>query len=109
MTDFEKWTSEFEDLSFEDSAKKIRDKILESPELDKDSRNVFTDAFEYTLDLVSKNKPLDVNLLRIHLIEIKGHKEEVFRIENFTRLIFMLALCGFQFDFQKINPEQKEK
>lgn len=97
MTQFEKWKSEFENLSFEEYAKKIRDKILESPQLEPEAKEIFKDAFEYMLELTEAKKPLDTNLLKIRLVDIKGHKN--FDMIGFTQVLMLLSLCGFQFDF----------
>lgn len=95
---YENWIKGFEGLSFEDSAKRYRDKIIESPELDKKSKKYFTDAFEYILDLQKKNKPLDVKQMKIHMCDIKGY--EALTLEEFTRTLLLLGLCGFEFNLE---------
>lgn len=96
---FEEWQAGFEGLSFEDSAKRYRDKILESPELDKKSRDYFSDAFEYVMDLHKRNKPLDPKLMKIHMCDVKNY--EALTLNDFTRTLMLLNLCGFSFDTEK--------
>ena len=42
-------------------------------------------------------KPLDTNLMRIHMTEIKNYK--ALTLQDFTKVLLMLSLCGYQFDF----------
>lgn len=92
---FEQWKAGFEGLSFMDTARRFRDKILESPELDKISRDYFTDAFGYVTSLVESGRKLDTNLMRIHMMEIKGHSS--MSLQDFSRVLMLLSLCGFCF------------
>ena len=63
---YQEWKDQFDGLSFEESAIKIKDKILESNELDKTQRDFFQDTFDYVMGLYHQGKPLDTNLLRIN-------------------------------------------
>lgn len=94
---YEEWISGFEGLSFEEYAVRVKNKILESPELDKKSKAYFTDAFNYVMGLHKANKPLDTNLMRIHMTEVKNYT--MLTLNDFTKVLLMLSLCGFQFDF----------
>ena len=95
----EEWISGFDGLTFEESAIRVKNKILESTELDQKSKSYFTDAFNYVMNLHQSNKPLDVNLMRIHMTEVKNYTMLTF--DDFTKVLLMLGLCGFQFDFCK--------
>lgn len=97
----EEWKSGFEGITFEQQAIKIRDKILQSPELDATSKKYFKDTFEYVFSLYREGKPLDTDLLRIHMTSIKNYK--ALTLQDFTKVLLMLSLCGFQFDFNKSN------
>ena len=95
----EQWKASFEGLTFEQQAEKIRDKILESDELDAKQREFFKDTFAYVMNLYSQGKPLDSNLLRIHYgitQNIEGYPQ---KIEQFIRTLMLLSLCGFEFSF----------
>lgn len=94
---FEEWKAGFEGLTFEQTATRMRDKILESPELDSDSRKYFTDLFDYVMKQHLAGRPLDTNLMKIHMTEIKNHGD--IKLEQFGRALLLLSLCGFQFDF----------
>lgn len=91
----DEWTAGFEGLSFEESANRIKDKILESPEFDDKSRNYFTDAFNYVMSVYKSGKPLDTELMRIHMVDIKQHTG--MSLQDFTRVLMLLSLCGFKF------------
>ena len=97
----EEWKAGFEGLSFEQQAMRIRDKILQSPELDAVSKKYFRDTFEYVFSLYQQGRPLDTDLLRIHMTSIKSYK--ALTLQDFTKVMLMLSLCGFQFDFKKEN------
>ena len=93
----EEWKAGFENLTFDEQAKRIRDKLLESDELDTKSKQYFSDAFDYVSSLNRDGKPLDTNLMRIHMTEIKNYK--ALTLQDFTKVLLMLSLCGYQFDF----------
>ena len=99
---FEEWKAGFDGLTFEEYAKRFRDKILESPEIDAQSRSYFMDAFNYVLSVQQSGKNLDTNLMKIHMKDIKGHKGMT--LQDFTRCLMLLSLCGFQFD--NVNQNQ---
>lgn len=94
---YDEWKAGFEGLDFEHSAIRFRDKILESPELDAKSRKYFKDCFNYVMEQYKANKPLLTSLLKIHLVDIKGYKQ--LTVEEFSRMLALLSLCGFAFDF----------
>ena len=91
----QQWKDEFEGLSFEESAVKIKNKILESDELDKTQRDFFQDTFDYVMGLYHQKKPLDTNLLRIHYGITQGTSGYPQKIQQFIRTIMLLSLCGF--------------
>lgn len=93
--EYQDWLDGFDKLDFEGRARRFKDKILESDELDDSSRSYFSDAFEYVVSLYKSGKPLDTNLLKIHMTEIKNHKDTT--IEGFARTMILLSLCGFDF------------
>lgn len=94
---YEEWKAGFDGLSFEESAIRLKDKLLESPEFDKTSRKYFQDAFNYVLEQYRLKKPLSTALLKIHLVDIKGYKQ--LTIEELSRILVLLSLCGFEFKF----------
>lgn len=94
---FEEWKAGFEGLSFEESAVRIKDKILESPELDSKSKQYFDDCFNYVLQQYKLKKPLSTALLKIHLVDIKGYKS--LRVEELSKILVLLSMCGFKFNF----------
>ena len=93
----EQWKESLQGLPFEEQAIRIRDKILESDELDPQQREFFKDTFQYVMELYRNGKPLDTNLLRIHYGITQGTKEYPQKIQQFIRMMMLLSLCGFNF------------
>ena len=96
--EYEEWKKKLESLPFLEQANMLKNKILESDELSPNDRAYFQDCFDYVCSLFKKNKPLDCNLLKIHM-GLKGHDKEPQKIEQFIRTLMLLSLCGFQFDY----------
>ena len=95
--EYQEWVAALDKLPFLERAKRMKDKIVESDELSADDKKFFTDCFLYVCDLYKKNKPLDSNLLRIHL-GIKGYDQrQPQKMEQFIRTLMLLGLCGFEF------------
>ena len=99
----EDWKDSLENLSFEERANKIKDKILESEELGKEQRDFFNDTFSYVMNLYHHNKPLDTNLLRIHYGITQGTSGYPQKIQQFIRTLMLLSLCGFEFSMMADN------
>ena len=74
---------------------KIRDKVLESPELDKQSKAIFKDTYDYIAKIIEQNKPFEINLLRIYLEEICGYDLKKYSI--ITTLI-LCNMCGLSIE-----------
>ena len=72
----------------------IKERILQSDELTSEDKKIFTDVFEYCEKLVSQHKPLETNLLKIYLEDIKGY--DIDKI-NVVRILILVTLCGFKF------------
>lgn len=100
---YDEWLAGFEGLDFERTAERIRDKLLESPEFDSKSQKFFKDAFAYVMNLHKQNKPLNTNLMRIHMVDIKGYKG--LTVEEFGRTLLLLSMCGFSFGFEGKNEK----
>lgn len=99
----DEWKASFEGLSFTQQAEKIRDKILESNELSASQREFFKDTFNYVMNLYSKGKPLDTELLRIHYGITQKTEGYPQKIEQFIRTLMLLSLCGFEFAYDGHN------
>jgi hypothetical protein len=98
MEDIDKWKESLKNMSFEDYAITIKNKILED-NLNTESKQYFCDCFDYVFNCYKKNKPLELNLIKIYLEDIKGYKN--IKMEEFIRTLLLLNLCGFSFDFKK--------
>lgn len=74
--------------------KEIYDYILKSNQLDDNSKNLFADTVSYIEKLISQNKQFDLELYKIYITQIKGY--ELPTLEQFTRIIMLLNLCGYE-------------
>ena len=97
-TEFEEWKKELQTLNFEEYAVYMKDKILQD-NIDDLSKNYFQDCFDYVLKLYKSGKPLELNLLKIYLEQIKNYKN--IKMDDFIRTIILLGFCGFNFKFDK--------
>ena len=96
--EFEKWKNDLQNLTFEEYAIYMKNKILQD-NIDELSKNYFQDCFDYVLKLYKSNKPLELNLLKIYLEQIKNYKN--IKMDDFIRTIILLGFCGFNFQFNK--------
>ena len=92
MQNSEEWQNYLDTLSFDDRCIEIKNKILLGLE-DNQSKQFFIDSFDYVYNLYKQNKPLEANLFRIYLEDIKGYKN--IKLEEFIRIIVLLSYCGF--------------
>lgn len=95
---FEEWSKSLESMDFDHYSLAIKEKIMES-DLDDYSKQAFEACFEYVTKLYKAGKPLDVNLLKIHLEEVKGFKN--IKMDEFINLMLLLSYCGFSINFMK--------
>ena len=102
MKDFQNWSKEIQQMDFDGYSKAIRDIIIEKGDIDQKSKQYFYDCYDYVFKLYKQNKPLETNLLYIYLTKIKGYK--TLNIQEFTIVILLLSLCGFQ--IEKMGEEK---
>lgn len=95
---FEEWSKSLESMDFDHYSVEIRNKILDS-NMDDQSKQIFSDCFDYMTKLYKSNKPLDVNLLKIYLEQVKGYKNVT--MKTFINIMILLNYCGFDIDFVK--------
>lgn len=50
----------------------IYNRIMNHSDIDKESLKLFEIAYEYCLKLIKQHKPLEHNLLKIYLRDVKG-------------------------------------
>ena len=90
--DFEEWQQRLYKMDFDTFVFEMKDKVLNS-NMDKESKQQFSDCFDYVYKLYKNNKPLEPNLLKIYLEQIKGYKN--ISVEGFIRILVLLDFCGF--------------
>ena len=99
--DLKKKKNNLQKLNFEDYANEMKEKILSDKTINDLSQQYFKDCFEYVMKLYKSNKPLDINLLKIYLEQVKNYKN--IKFDEFVRIIILLGFCGFSFNFDKNN------
>ena len=72
-------------------------KIRDAKTLAEAQREFFKDTFNYVMNLYSKGKPLDTELLRIHYGITQKTEGYPQKIEQFIRTLMLLSLCGFEY------------
>lgn len=92
ITNTDEWINHLETLQFDEYSKEIASKILEGIP-DEYSKQFFIDSYEYVYNCYKQNKPLEANLFKIYLEDIKGYKN--IKLEEFLRMTFLLSYCGF--------------
>lgn len=92
--EYEKWINKLNNMSDMEVSYEIYQKLLNSKEIDDESRKLFSMAYEYCIKLINQEKNLEPNLLKIYLKDIKG--QDISQI-NLVNLFTMLALCGIKF------------
>lgn len=93
---FLKWKDELLNTGLTDAeiSLKIREKILESGGLDsRHDKEFFVDVYDYVKKLIDQHKPLEINLLRIYLEEIKGYD---LTESSIIGALMLCAACGLQ-------------
>lgn len=92
--EFEQWANRLEHMSDKEISNEIYQRIIQSSEIDEESRKLFSMAYEYCMKLINQGKDLEPNLLKIYLQDIKG--QDINQI-NLINLFTMLAMCGINF------------
>lgn len=98
--DIEKWIESLKSLSFEDRATAIKDQVVKHWQYDYKSKRFFEDCFNYFMKQYKINKPVEMDLLKIYLVNLCGWKEEDLTIEGFLRTLVILELCGFETEYK---------
>lgn len=92
--EYEKWADKLSNMSDREASYEIYQQILKNGNLDKESAELLTLSYNYCLKLIDQGKPLEPNLLKIYLKDIKG--KDIAQI-NVINLFALLALCGINF------------
>lgn len=95
---FEKWANKLETMSDGEISYEIYQRILTNGNLDNESRELFSIAYDYCIKLIHQGKNLEPNLLKIYLQDIKG--KDISQI-NIINIFALLGICGI--NFTKLN------
>jgi len=91
---FNAWADKLETMTDEEICYEIHDRIMNNSDIDKESLELFDLSFHYCMKLISQNKPLESNLLKIYLQDV--HHKDVNQINIFI-LFALLGTCGITF------------
>lgn len=83
--------SKMDDMSV---SRELYDRVVNHSDIDKESIELFKIAYDYAIKLINQGKPLEVNLLKIYLQDIKG--KDINQI-NMINLVALLGICGIEF------------
>lgn len=97
--EFEEWKQNLQKLNFDEYVMQMKERILSDKTIDELSQRYFNDCFDYVYKLYKSNKPLELNLLKIYLEQVKDYKN--IKMDEFIRTIILLSFCGFSFVFNK--------
>lgn len=90
---FDDWADSMAGLSDQEISHKIRDKILESPEMDEKSKQLFKDTYEFIEKNANKDKEFKMDLLQTYLKDVKGYNlGEIDILQTLT----LISFCGLQ-------------
>lgn len=93
--EFNQWADELEHMSDLEVSRSIYDRIINYSDLSNDDKRLLADSYEYAMKLINNNKPLEANLLKIYLHDVKGY--DIYKI-NIVNVVVLLALCGIIFE-----------
>lgn len=93
--EFNRWADSLEKMSDIEVSHAIYDRILTNSDLSSEDKKLLKDSYEYASKLISQNKPLEANLLKIYLSEVKGY--DIYKV-NIVNVIVLLAFCGIIFE-----------
>ena len=93
--EFEQWADKLEKMSDYEVSREIYNRIMNHSDIDKESLELFSLAYEYCLKLISQGKNLEPNLLKIYLQDIKGKNINQIKLTN---LFILLGICGINFE-----------
>lgn len=95
--EFNQWADKLSHMSDREASREIYNRIMSHSDINKDALDVFSDAYEYCIKLIDQGKPLETNLLKIYLEEVKGR--DINKI-NVVNLFTLLGICGINFNKQ---------
>ena len=95
---YNQWINSLSNMNFDQYCIAIKNKILESNQVDTNFKQQFNDCFDYVYKLYKNNKTFEPNLIKIYLEDIKGYKN-IKMTELFTIMI-LLSYCGFSFNIK---------
>lgn len=99
-SEYNAWLNNLSKMDDMSVSRELYNRIVYHSNIDKESIELFKLAYEYAVKLINQGKPLEPNLLRIYLRDIKG--KDVNQI-NMINLIALLGICGIEFQKQNLD------
>jgi len=93
--EFNEWADKLSKMDDEDASRAVLQRVLENSDLYDSDKELLKDAYEYCMKLIHQGKPLEIDLLKIYLGDIKNYKVNDVNLYN---LIILLGCCGICFD-----------
>ena len=93
--EFNAWADKLEKMSDMEVSREVFNRIMFKSDIDDKSKELLSLSYEYCVKLINQNKPLEPNLLKIYLQDIKGY--DINQV-NLTGLILLLGCCGINFN-----------
>ncbi len=92
--EFEQWANKLEHMSDYEVSQELYNRIMQHSNIDKESLELFSLAYNYCIKLIANGKNLEPNLLKIYLQDIKGKNIDQIKLTN---LFLLLGICGINF------------
>jgi len=92
--EFEAWADSLSKMSDEEASRTILEHVIATSDLASDDKVLLRDAYDYCMKLIHQGKPLEIDLLKIYLGQIKDYKVNDVNLYN---LIILLGCCGIYF------------
>ena len=92
--EFEQWANKLEHMSDYEVSQELYNRIMHHSNIDKESLELFSLAYNYCIKLIANGKNLEPNLLKIYLQDIKGKNIDQIKLTN---LFLLLGICGINF------------
>ena len=93
-TEYNAWLNKLEKMDDMSISRVLYNRIVYHSDIDTESIELFKIAYDYSIKLINQGKPLEVNLLKIYLQDVKG--KDINQI-NMVNLITLLGICGIDF------------
>ena len=93
--EFNEWSDKLEKMTDMDVSRAVFNRIMEKGDIDRESKEILAESYEYAIKLINQGKNLEPNLLKIYLHDIKGRDTDKL---NIALIFLLLSFCGIVFE-----------